>query len=241
MFEPRLLPLGDHAVSVKLSERPGDEASRRIRAWTAYLEEHPFAGMVEVVPGMTTLAVYYDPLRLTPIRQDSVADAESAYDKVCGWLRQIASGIEVREHMPAREVKIPVCYGGRYGPDLDDVAASNGLTAQEVIHIHSGVSYTVYMLGFAPGFPYLSGMDGRIAAPRKATPQLVIDAGSVGIAGEQTGIYPIQTPGGWNIIGRTPLALFTPDTTPPTLLRAGDVVRFRPITPEQYLRMEADR
>ncbi|MBO1911088.1 5-oxoprolinase subunit PxpB, partial [Microvirga sp. 3-52] len=116
------------------------------------------------------------------------------------------------------------------GPDLEYVAKSNNLSIEEVIQIHSENEYLVYMIGFAPGFPFLGGMDKRIATPRKETPRLTIPSGSVGIAGKQTGVYPLETPGGWQIIGRTPLDLFLPDMSPPTLLEAGDKIRFMPVS-----------
>ncbi|MBQ0140870.1 MAG: 5-oxoprolinase subunit PxpB, partial [Kurthia sp.] len=136
-------------------------------------------------------------------------------------------------------IEIPVCYGGEFGPDLDEVACINNLSIENVIAKHSSKDYFVYMLGFAPGFPYLAGVDAEIATPRKQTPRLKIEAGSVGIAGEQTGIYSIATPGGWQIIGRTPKKLFTPEKEKPTLLNAGEWVRFKPISEEEYFQIEA--
>ena len=133
-----------------------------------------------------------------------------------------------------RVVRIPVLYGGEFGPDLDFVAKHNGLTKDEVIAIHTSGDYTVHMIGFAPGFPFIGGMSERIAAPRRETPRLKIPARSVGIAGVQTGVYPIETPGGWQLIGRTPLELFLPDENPPSLLVAGDKITFYEITSEEY-------
>jgi inhibitor of KinA len=128
-----------------------------------------------------------------------------------------------------------VCYGGELGPDLEFVAEHNKLSAEEVIGIHSASVYLVYMIGFAPGFPYIGGMSGKIAAPRRSSPRLKIPAGSVGIAGSQTGIYPIETPGGWQLIGQTPLKLFQPESKSPSLLKAGDVIQFKPISYNQFL------
>lgn len=137
--------------------------------------------------------------------------------------------------------EIPVCYGGELGPDLPEVAAAHGLSEEEVVEIHASADYLVYMLGFAPGFAYLGGLPKRIATPRRRTPRLSIPAGTVGIAGDQTGVYPIATPGGWQLIGRTPDPLFLPDAMPPALLRAGDIVRFRPISRAEFDRREAAR
>jgi KipI family sensor histidine kinase inhibitor len=137
----------------------------------------------------------------------------------------------------ARIVDIPVCYGGEFGPDLDEVAELCGLAADEVVALHVGGEYLAYMIGFAPGFPYLGGLPDKLAVPRKAVPRLRVPAGSVGLAGQQTGIYPLASPGGWQIIGRTPIRLFTPERMPPTLLQAGDIVRFRVISHEEYDRL----
>ena len=129
---------------------------------------------------------------------------------------------------------LPVAYGGEFGPDLSFVSKHTGLTGEEVIKIHTGTDYLIYMLGFTPGFPYLGGMDSRLATPRLATPRTKIPAGSVGIAASQTGIYPVQSPGGWQLIGQTPVKLFEPTAQKPVLLNAGDYIRFFEVTPEEY-------
>jgi inhibitor of KinA len=213
--------LGDTAVLVRFGDRIDPGTLNRVLAFRASLEAEPLPGMVEHVPAFASVAVYYDPLR--------VSEAE-----IVERIR------ERRRHLPARPaaeprvVEIPVCYGGSFGPDLPFVAEYHGLTPDEVVAIHSGAEYTVYMIGFAPGFPYLGGLPERIATPRRDTPRLSIPAGSVGIAGAQTGVYPLETPGGWQIIGRTPLRLFRPEAAEPSLLRPGDVVRFRPLPPEAF-------
>ncbi|MGV3465566.1 MAG: 5-oxoprolinase subunit PxpB, partial [Heyndrickxia sp.] len=140
----------------------------------------------------------------------------------------------------SRVVEIPVCYGGDFGPDLETVASMNGLSTEEVIQIHSSAEYTVYMIGFAPGFPYLGGMSEKIATPRLPSPRLKIPERTVGIAGNQTGVYPIETPGGWQLIGRTPIKLFRPQDEVPSLLHAGDKVRFKPISYEEYVEWEGE-
>ncbi len=142
---------------------------------------------------------------------------------------------------PPRVVSIPVCYGGDFGPDLEYVAHHNNISPQEVIEIHSGNEYSVYMIGFSPGFPYLGGMSEKISAPRRSSPRLIIPAGSVGIAGKQTGIYPIETPGGWQIIGRTPIKLFRPDEESPSLLQAGDKIKFTPISYPEFMKWEEQK
>jgi inhibitor of KinA len=135
---------------------------------------------------------------------------------------------------PPRTVEIPVCYGGDLGPDIDDVARQHGMSAQDVIDIHASGDYLVYMVGFMPGFAYLGGLSSRIATPRRQTPRTAVPAGSVGIGGEQTGVYPLVSPGGWNLIGRTPLRIFDIDRTDAALLATGDRVRFRPISNGEF-------
>jgi len=241
VLHTEMMPLGDRAVMVKLGERP-EEAFPSIVALMSYLDDHPLPGQVEVVPGYTSLAIYYDPAEIKALLDKpgmyGRSDILSPYEYVKDRLLALVRSLDTREAPPAREVEIPVCYGGEYGPDLEDVARLNGLSSQEVVEIHSSAAYVVHMIGFAPGFPYLSGMDPRIAAPRRDVPRPSVAAGSVGIAGVQTGVYPIETPGGWNVIGRTPLKLFLPERELPSLLRPGDIVRFKPITPEEYARWE---
>lgn len=217
----QLLPLGDVAVLVQFSQTITLEAHRQVRSLSNYLDQHPLPGMIEYIPAFTSVAVMYDMLRTT-------------YSDVSSRLLEIIGSIEQPVDEQVNTVEIPVCYGGELGPDLEFVARHNGLTEEDVIRLHSAGEYLVYMIGFAPGFPYLGGMNEQISAPRRNTPRLSIPIGSVGIAGAQTGVYPIETPGGWQLIGRTPLRLFQPDQNPPSLLQAGDVVRFRPISRAEY-------
>ena len=218
---PRFATLGDRALVVHLGDQIDTSTFRAVRSLSRQLEAIPPAGMMEFVPAFTTVAVYYDPLRT------SEAELKS-------HLNDLVATADATVAPPPRAVEIPVCYGGEFGIDLDFVAKHANLTPQQVIETHAAADYLVHMIGFAPGFPYLGGMSSEIAAPRRSSPRLKIPAGSVGIAGDQTGIYPLETPGGWQLIGRTPLALFRPEQDPPTLLQAGDIVRFRPITPEQF-------
>ncbi len=216
--------------------KPNASAFKKVRALLSYLEEHPFYGMRDVVSAYHSVTVYYDPLRIRMNQRGRRTISEHVREQ----LTEILENIDEHRLPPPRRIDIPVCYGEPYGPDLTEVAEHSGLQPEEVIRIHSSVEYTVYMLGFAPGFPYLGGMDERIAMPRKATPRLRIPAGSVAIAGGQTGIYPLETPGGWNVIGRTPVRLFDWRKDSPTLLKAGDIVCFWPITQAEYLRMEEE-
>lgn len=227
-------PLGDRAVLIQFADIVSEEVHRQVIAAAAALEQSPFPGWVESVPSFTTIAVYYEPYEiLKPEGYDTV------YAYVCSMLEPRIEAAAITEHdsMKKEIIEIPVCYGGDYGPDLDEVAIINDLMPEEVIRLHSGQDYLIYTIGFAPGFPYVGGISEKIAAPRKKTPRLRIPAGSVGIAGMQTGIYPIETPGGWQIIGRTPLALFRPEAQSPTLLNSGQYIRFRPITAEEYERL----
>ncbi len=225
----RLYPLGDAAVVVHFGDEIGEETHRQVRAFAAYLAEHPFEGLVEYVPAFTTVTVYYNPWVISEKGQFN------PYTKVTGFLQRMLPFVaESTQQQSQRVVEIPVVYGGDFGPDLEVVAAHNGLSPEEVIALHTQPDYLVYMIGFAPGFPYLGGLPEKIATPRRKSPRQVVPAGTVGIAGNQTGVYPLQTPGGWQLIGRTPLALFNPGSTSPSLLQAGDLVRFIPITADEY-------
>lgn len=206
---------------VHLADQIDELAFRAVRSLSRRLSAQPPVGMIELVPAFATLAIYYDPLQTS---------ASELTEQIRNLIAIKVNEIQERP----RIVEIPVCYGSDFGPDLDFVAKQAKLAPEEVIEIHSSADYLVHMIGFAPGFPYLGGMSPKIAAPRRSSPRLKVPAGSVGIAGEQTGIYPLETPGGWQIIGRTPLALFRPEQDPPTLLQAGDIVRFRTITPEEF-------
>lgn len=210
---------GDSALRVAFGDRIDPEINRRVHALAQLIQDDPIPGIGEAVPGYSVLLVHYDPL---------VIDAEG----VESWLRQRAERVVVKLVKQPRLVEIPVIYGGAHGPDLAYVAEVNGLKPEDVIRIHSSTDYPVYMMGFTPGFPYLGGMDPAIAAPRLSTPRSLVPGGSVGIAGEQTGVYPVDSPGGWRIIGWTPLQLFDPKREPPFLLTPGDVVRFVPIVAE---------
>lgn len=214
-------PFGEAAIMVEFGKGIHPELHQKVKTFTDYLDRNPFPGMVEYVAAYASVTIFYDPV---------VISSKS----VITLLQELMGKLKQRDEAKPRVVEIPVCYGGEFGPDLEFVAEHNRLTPDEVIEIHASGQYLVYMLGFAPGFPYLGGMSERIATPRRQTPRSVIPSGSVGIAGMQTGMYPIATPGGWQLIGRTPSALFCPANNPPTLLKAGDVIKFRPISPEEY-------
>ncbi len=221
----RFLPAGDSAIAVEFGREIDLNINNQVAAMRTVIEaaidEGKLKGIVELVPTYGSLLVVYDQLAV-------------GYAGLIEQLKILAEGLEGVE-IPDREVvEIPVVYGGEYGPDLGIVAQLNSLSEDEVIKRHSEAEYPIYMLGFVAGLPYLGGMDKSIAAPRKQTPRLKIPAGSVGIAGQQTGIYSVESPGGWQIIGRTPLKLYDADREKPILLRAGQSIRFKPITEAEY-------
>ncbi|MCK8489403.1 5-oxoprolinase subunit PxpB [Paenibacillus sp. MBLB2552] len=231
-----ITPLGDSALIVKFGDSIQKDTHHKVRQLAEHLDRQPFNWMVEVVPTFTSVTIYYDTMKLLAesVKQGGDIQAESPFKLAAESVFQLLQTLRDVNASSARTVEIPVCYGGDFGPDLETVASRNGLTPQEVIDIHGSADYLVYMLGFAPGFAYLGGMSVRIATPRRETPRISIPAGTVGIAGDQTGVYPIDTPGGWQLIGKTPIELFKPQQMPPTLLQAGDIVRFYPITREQF-------
>lgn len=214
---PRLSPAGDSAVLVQFGDAIDAHTNAQVHRLAAGIARANWEGFGEPVPAYSSLLVHYDLL---------VWDYSAAAKKIENLLPDM-DGEWVKTG--ARLVEIPVVYGGEEGPDLEEVAAMHGITATEVIRLHSGSEYLVYMIGFTPGFPYLGGLDERIATPRRASPRTLVPAGSVGIAGQQTGVYPLASPGGWQIIGRTLLNLFDPGREPPSLLAPGDRVRFVPV------------
>ncbi len=210
---PTFLPSGDAALLVTLADAIDLAANRRIHALAAALVERPLPGLGEAVPGYTTLLVHYDPLALN-------------YGQVLEWV-QARLGDANADLLPEPHlIEVPVIYGGQHGPDLEFVAQHNHLSPEEVVRRHVARDYPVYLVGVTPGFPYLGGLDETIAAPRLPSPRLRVPAGSVGIAGQQTGIYTVDSPGGWRLIGWTPVRLFDPAHEPPSLLAPGDIVRF---------------
>jgi len=207
---PRLHALGDAALLCELPA-PAQLAVQQ-KIWALAAEAVQWPGVGEALPGMNNLTLMFDP---------SLADAEAIGARVLALWPRLKAGA-----MAGREVQIPVAYGGDEGPDLGDVAAHAGLTPDEVVRRHCAGEYVVYLLGFLPGFAFMGGLPPELATPRRAEPRTSVPARSIGIGGEQTGIYPLASPGGWNIIGRTPLEIFDPNAKEPTLLRAGDRVRF---------------
>lgn len=224
-------PLGDSALILHVAERLGSDPRRTLDLVIACLQKLRAAdvpAVTDLAPAYTTIGVYYDPV--------SAVVAGASEDAIFDWMSQAvikACAGEKPKRLKRTEapvVEIPVCYEGEFAPDLEDVARHARLTMPEVVALHSGTEYHVHCLGFSPGFPYLGGLPAELATPRRAHPRARVPAGAVGIGGDQTGIYPNASPGGWNLIGRSPVRLFDPASEPPALLRAGDTVRFVPIT-----------
>ncbi|WP_297499556.1 5-oxoprolinase subunit PxpB [Thermococcus sp.] len=218
-MKPEIRPAGDSALLVSFGEVIDEETNDRVHAIARAIEKADFEWLIETVPAYSSILVVYDALKV------SYTEVEASIKPLLKAKGEVFGG---------RLVEVPVVYGGEYGPDIEFVAAHNGLSVDDVIKIHSRPVYRVYFLGFLPGFAYLGGMDERIATPRLERPRLQVSAGSVGIAGRQTGIYPLESPGGWRLIGRTPLRLFDPSKEPPTLLQPGDKVKFLPIDEEEF-------
>jgi inhibitor of KinA len=230
-------PLGDSAVLIRVAEDFDNEPERaleQVLAAQRRLTAAKIPGTIELAPAYTTVALFYD--------LPAVVDAGGAIDNVFDWLDQrIRDALSKHEETSAQPVhssviEIPVCYDKEFAFDLDDVARHATLSPDEVIAVHSGAEYRVHCIGFTGGFPFLGGLPRELATPRRESPRKEIPVGSVGIGGKQTGIYPIKSPGGWNIIGRTPLRLFDPGENPPALLRVGDRVRLRAISRDEFER-----
>lgn len=218
--------MGDQALIIEFGDRVDPVLSTEIAAVAQRLRESRPIGVLDVVPAYTTMALHYDPAAVGA----GASPYEALVETIESWLKTQTVATASAGHL----VEIPVCYGGAFGEDLEALADSHNLSVEEVIAIHSDAAYHVHMLGFVPGFAYLGGLDARLATPRRDTPRPLVPAGSVAIGGAQTGVYPLDTPGGWHIIGRTPLQLFKPDAMPPCLLNAGDTVRFVPISVQEY-------
>lgn len=212
MSDVQILAAGDAAMVLRLGDRIDPSINSRALAAARELSERQFPFIRDIVVGYASVTVYFDPLAVTArdIERRLAEVARKGQSEVTGGAR----------------VTVPVRYGGEHGPDLAEVAAFAGCSEDEVAERHMAREYRVFMIGFLPGFPYMGTVDERIAMPRRETPRLEVPAGSVGIAGLQTGVYPVVSPGGWRLIGRTELPLFDPDATPPAILSAGDVVRF---------------
>jgi inhibitor of KinA len=228
-----IVSLGDSALIVRIREQfedaPEETQDDVLRVFQR-LRNAAIPGVIELAPAYTSVAVFFDPV--------DVAKASGTSSEILDWLtmriRAAAAGRPKRRRSLSRTVEIPVCYDSEFAPDLEEVARHAQISTEQVVELHSAAEYRVACVGFVPGFPFLAGLPKKIVTPRRATPRKEIAPGSVGIGGAQTGIYPLRSPGGWNLIGRTPLELFDPAKDPPARLQAGDRVRFRAITREEF-------
>ncbi len=224
-MELQFQPLGDLGIQILFSQVISPEVNQMIRAFMLALDQEKIKGIVEMVPTYTAISIYYNPTKFR--YYELVQRLEGVYKKL--------NNVELP---PARLVKIPVLYGGEGGPDLTYVAEYHQMTVDEVIKLHTSRSYLVYMIGFTPGFPYLGGLPDELATPRLTNPRKKISGGSVGIGGKQTGIYSIDAPGGWQIIGHTPVKLYDPKRDELVLLKAGDYLKFDTVDKSEYLEIK---
>lgn len=225
MKKAKILTAGDSALLIEFEQKIAPEINAQITAFVHLLKEQHIEGVTDLIPAFASLLINYDP------RVIGYKDLKARIEELLK--------IEVSEEAgDARVFEIPVCYGGEYGPDIANIAENAGISEQEVIGIHCSKDYLIYMLGFLPGFVYLGGLDERIHTPRLANPRISIPAGSVGIAASQTGIYPLNSPGGWQLLGMTPVKTYDPERETPILVEAGDYIRFVPVTEEEFLKIK---
>lgn len=226
MSEVKIVPHGDASMLVEWGAVIDPKINQKITGLVSLFKDQKIEGVIDFIPAFSSLLINYDPRiiayrRLKKITEDLLT-------------------IEISNNQLKKRIfEIPVCYGGEYGPDIEFIAKNAQLTKEELIQIHSGTDYLIYMLGFLPGFSYLGGLDDRIHTPRLNNPRKAIPAGSVGIGGSQTGIYPLESPGGWQLLGRTPIKTYDPEREEPILFEAGDYIRFVPVDQATYQEIEA--
>ena len=225
--EVKILPEGDSAILIEFPKAISPEINRKITSLAYLIKEQHIEGVMDMIPAFCSLLIHYDPRVIT-------------YAKLLNRVNKIMK-LNVDTKVKTKKIyEIPVCYGGEHGPDLEFVAKNADISVEEVIKIHSSKDYLIYMLGFLPGFSYLGGLDEKIHTPRLANPRIKIPAGSVGIGGAQTGIYPLESPGGWQLIGKTPVKTYNPDRKVPILFEAGYYIRFVPISQEDFEKIEKE-
>ena len=217
----RFQPASDRSLLVYVGDAITMESHRRVRALLYLIEREPIPGVRNLHPAYCSLLITFDPLSMDHTTLEAA-------------LRPYVARVDDVRFPPSRQVDIPVCYGGEFGPDLEELASLRGVTATHAIELHASADYTVYFIGFVPGFAYLGGLPDALATPRLSTPRRVVVPGSVAIGSNQTGVYPVASPGGWRVIGRTPATMFSPDRDPMSLLAIGDRVRFVPISNDRF-------
>jgi inhibitor of KinA len=225
----KIYPLGDSALVIDFGNEINELLNRQVHSLYFFFKENPLPGIIETVPAYSSLSVYYNVVELRRLTGAGV----TAFDFLSGEIKKILETETGQINQPGNQISIPVCYEKEFAPDLEWIATENKISVEEIITRHTATAYRIYMLGFLPGFAYMGLVDEKIAAPRKLKPTPV-EAGSVGIAGKQTGIYPLASPGGWQIIGRTPLKLFDKDKNNPVLFKPGDLVQFYSITKNEF-------
>lgn len=225
MQKIKFLAAGDSSILIEFGNEISPEINRKITATVRLMREQQIQGVVDIIPAFCSLLINYDPRVIS-------------FEKIERRMRHLVKLETAAEEVRKKIIEIPVCYGGEFGPDISTVAEHAGISKEEVIRIHSSGDYLIYMLGFLPGFSYLGGLDERIHTPRLADPRMMIPAGSVGIGGSQTGIYPLDSPGGWQLLGRTPVKTYDPDREEPILFEAGDYIRFIPIDESEFFRIK---
>lgn len=222
LMDYSVYPLSEDAILIHFEHK---NQNLKVQHAICQIESFPFKGLKELIPAYHTLTVYYDPY---------IIDKAYPFEKVKEHIETILKTLNPTIEKRNRYIEVPVCYEPEFAPDLEELASKNHLTVEEAIHLHTSKVYDVMFIGFSPGFPFLSGLDERLHFPRKTMPRLKVHQGSVGIAGNQTGIYSLNSPGGWQIIGRTPVKLFNITKDKPTLFTAGDQVKFYPITQMEF-------
>ncbi|HEY0066687.1 MAG TPA: 5-oxoprolinase subunit PxpB [Flavisolibacter sp.] len=225
----RIFPLGDSALTVDFGNLIDETVNREVIGLFRRMKEERIPHITDLVPAYSSLTVHYD---VFSIREEN--PGETAFDYMTRQVEMMLDREDYNDLSEGRLVRVPVCYGGAYGPDLAELAAAKGLSEEEVVRIHSSVRYRVYMIGFLPGFAYMGQVNEQISMPRKAQPRTNVAAGSVGIAGRQTGIYPLDSPGGWQVIGRTPLRLFHAGIENTVLFQPGDMVEFYSMSEHEF-------
>ena len=222
-----LLPFGDRAILINFEQKIEPAINDQVIALKQLLNESQIDGLKDTIPAYCSLTVVYDPL-------------EASYDKLCDQILQLAQLADKTPDFKSQTFDIPVCYGDEFGPDLEDLSEDIGVTPDDITSTHTSLAFRVYMIGFLPGFVYMGSLPDSLKCNRKKTPRLKVPARSVGLAGIQTGIYPSEAPGGWQIIGRTPIRIFNAKNEQPFLFKAGDQVKFHAISKDEYQEIEAD-